>query len=121
LLRLAAVGDNAAMSDSGIVLTVTALIVLPLAWIEWTRRRKDRNKPFQFSMRWIFGLAAWICVIAWTATQLRDRQDLNVVAMIFATLCIGAGIACAVCRIYAGTAAWVFLAIVLVWPWLFFH
>ncbi len=57
---------NAPMiEDFGIVLLVSALVVLPLAWVRWTNWRRAGGKPFQFSLgrlflaMTIFSLAAW--------------------------------------------------------------
>ena len=65
LLRIAAVGDNAAMLVDCVIALLASVLLLPLAWIKWTQWRQAGSKPFQFSLgrlflaMTIFSLAAW--------------------------------------------------------------
>jgi hypothetical protein len=81
------------MSASGIVLIVTALIVLPLAWMEWARRRQDKSKPFQFSMAGMFGVVSFVCVASWLVISImrKDPIGFGLAALIEGSL-LGVGI-----------------------------
>jgi hypothetical protein len=53
------------------------------------------TKPFQFSMRWMFGAMACFCIAAWSFTGVRDLDvitDFDVPSLAIGCVFTGAGI-----------------------------